>query len=87
MSMINKDKMTELLSASEARSLSELAEIEAETATIAYAINNAVNTGETEILYNNKISSDMIEELESQGYLVEPANNTAKPGTQYKIRW
>lgn len=87
MSMISKDKMTELLPADQARALSELAEIEAETATIGYAINTAVNTGETEVLYNNTISSEMIDKLESQGYLVEPLKDTAKPGTQYKISW
>lgn len=87
MNMIDKDKLTTLISASEARSLSQSALISAESSTIAYAINNAVNTGETSVLYNNIISSSMMEKLESAGYLVEPFENTAKPGTQYKISW
>ena len=87
MDMIDKDKMTTLISASEARSLSQSALISAESSTIAYAINNAVNTGETSVLYNNIISSNMIEKLESEGYLVEAIKNTAVPGTQYKISW
>lgn len=86
-SLIAKDNMTTLVSAVDARTIAESALLIQEGVTIAYAINSAVNTGLTEVLYNNIISDAMIAELESLGYTVNIIKDNAKPGTQYKIVW
>lgn len=85
--LIAKDNMTTLVSAADARTIAKSALLIQEEATIAYAINSAVNTGLTEVLYNNIISDAMIAELQSLGYTVNLIKDNAKPGTQYKIVW
>lgn len=77
MSLVNKDEMTTLRSASDSRATAQTAEKEIQLQAIAYAINNAANTGLFEALYQSPLLPGVKEELEGKGYVVRFVNNNS----------
>lgn len=89
MALIPQEELPVLKSASDVKSVSDGAELEAELMAIAKLINSSANTGQYTVLYNHPISEDALAELEGKGYKVEQrsARFTADPETQYVISW
>ena len=77
MSLVTKDEMTTLRSAADSRSTAETALKDIQLMAVAYAINNAANTGELEVLFQEKLIDDIKEELENNGYTVRFVNNNS----------
>lgn len=72
MSLITIENMHTLLPAQEAKSISDTAIVDQQIAGVAYAINTAANSGETECLWSSgELLPDTIEQLESQDYTVK----------------
>ena len=89
--MIDKDEMTTLIPASTAKTQAASALSAQEEASVAFEINNAVNTGEYSVRINHELSSTLITKLtgSSYNYKVEPVKDAYQevvPG-QYIIRW
>lgn len=89
--MIDKDDMTTLIPASTAKSQAGAALATHEEASVAFEINNAVNTGEYSVRINHELSSTLMTKLtgSSYNYKVEPVRDAYQeivPG-QYIIRW
>lgn len=77
MSLVTKDEMTTLRSAADSRSTAETALKDIQLMAVAYAINNAANTGELEVLFQEKLVDGIKDELESKGYTVRFVNNNS----------
>lgn len=77
MSLVPKDEMTTLRSASDSRTTAQTAEKDIQIQAIAYAINTAANTGLTETLFQSQLVDGVKEELESKGYTVRFVNNNS----------
>lgn len=90
--MISPDAMTTLIPAATAKTEASSALDDQLEGSIAYAINNAVNTGEYSVQINQPISSTLMTKLTGSGYkyVVEPVKDAiygcALPN-QYIIRW
>lgn len=89
MALITPDNISTLLAASAVKAVAEGAPLDAEKMAVAKQINTAANTGQMKVLYNHKMSEDLITYLEGQGYTVKqiPATFTANPEYQYIISW
>lgn len=70
MSLVNKEDMTKLRPASEARSTAETAEDEIQLMAVAYAINNASNTGQYKVQFQEQLRDATKSALESNGYRI-----------------
>lgn len=70
MSLVNKDEMTALRPASEARSTAQTAEDEIQLMAVAFAINQASNTGEYRVEFQEQLRDAVKSELESNGYKI-----------------
>lgn len=68
MSLVPKDEMTTLRSASDSRDTAETAEKEIQLKAVAFAINSAANTGEFRTVFQGTLIDDVRSELESNGY-------------------
>lgn len=77
MGLVPKDQMTILRSASESKSTAQSAEKDIQMQAIAYAINNAANTGLYEVIFQEKLIDGVKAELEGKGYVVRFVNNNA----------
>lgn len=77
MSLVEKDDMTTLRSASDSRATADTAERDIQLKAIAYAINSAANTGEKRVIFQEKLVDGVKEELESKGYILRFVNNNA----------
>jgi hypothetical protein len=78
--MIAKEDMSILISAQEAKAQAATALDDIEEMTIAYAINNAANTGEARLKYTGYMSPYIISKLKGLGYTVESV--TSKDGVE-----
>lgn len=78
MSLVDKDEMTTLRSASESYETSQTATDEVQMKAIAYAINMAANTGETRVEFQEFISETNWARLEDKGYSVKYIPGEAK---------
>ena len=89
MALITPDNISTLLAASAVKAVAESAPLDAEKMSVAKLINTSANTGQMKVLYNHKMSEDLITYLEGQGYTVKqiPATLTANPEYQYVISW
>lgn len=85
--MIPLDKLSELVPASEAKLASDNAVIEQERGAVARAINQAVNTGEKRVIWQNDLSGRVKSELKQLGYNVSPVPGVALPHSQWLIEW
>lgn len=86
-SLIPRDKMTELKTAKECEEIAKAAEAIQELQSVAYAINNATNTGETEVTWANTLMETTQSALTTAGYKFKAVEGTAKPNTKYVISW
>lgn len=87
MSRIAPEDMTTLISAASAKSISDTAVDELEEMQVAYCINEAANTGETEAYYAKPISETILTKLEAEGYTVKAPAPLAKLGDVTIISW
>ena len=87
MALVPKDEMTTLRSAADAYSTSQTAEYEQQLKAVAFAVNEASNTGETRTMFLGKLLDDVKSELESKGYTVKENEQAANPPIQNVISW
>lgn len=83
--LIPTDEMTELKSASAVSEVAKEAVAIIEKQTVAYAINQAANTGEHSITYSKIISDELQELLRAQGYKVTRNSRAADPNKSWTI--
>ena len=77
MSLVPRDEMTTLRSASASKATADTALDEQQLMEVAYLINNAANTGEYTAIYQNKLRDATVEALESSGYTIKYVHNNA----------
>lgn len=73
--------------AAEVRSVADEAETLQKLTSIAKAINTAANTGEYVTRVMGPLSQEIIDKLESDGYVVTEVSDGANPTDQYDISW
>jgi len=71
MSIVDKDHMTELRSAADARNTAQTAEDDQQLIAVAYAINMASNTGAYDTFFQEPLRANTISKLESKGYTIK----------------
>ena len=86
MSLVEKDEMTTLRSASESKDTAQTAEYEIQLKAVAYAINSAANTGELRTIFVGQLRDDVKEELESNGYTLTKYGQV-NPDNETVISW
>ena len=86
-SLIPTEDMTTLQSIETVRSVAESAKSVHEMMQVAYAINNAANTGEYSVLWSGTLLESTISALQAAQYVVRPCKHVAKAGTQFEISW
>ncbi len=87
MALIQSKDMTTLYAADTLVDVADCAELAHEQMSIAHALNNAANTGEYSTEWNKPISKEMMQILESYGYLVETRTDTSITDSMYIIKW
>lgn len=87
MSLIPQDEMRTLKAASAVKAVATTAIVDQQRGAVAYAINNAANTGETSVVINSKLDETLITELEGQGYTLTYDFAKAKPSDEVVISW
>lgn len=87
MSLIPQDELTTLKSATEVKSVASTAALDQETNTVAYYINSAANTGNTQVLINHKLSTELADTLKSKGYALSYNKYIADPSAEVIISW
>ena len=70
MALIEIGKLNELVSASSAKSTSDSAVDDINLQQVAYAINSAANTGQTEVVVMTPLTDNTLTQLEANGYTV-----------------
>lgn len=71
MALIPRDKLTELVTAEQAKSTAESAAADIQLQAVAYAINCAANTGETRTEFKETMLPETKSALEAKGYKVQ----------------
>ena len=69
---VPREDMNKLQSAADLKSIAESAEVDAQVASIAYALNSAANTGETSVVWIGRMLAGTKTQVEAKGYTVEP---------------
>ncbi len=87
MSLIPQDELTILKAASAVKTVASTAVFEQEQKDIAYAINTAANTGNTEVLVHRILSKQMETTLTQQGYTLTHSDLVANPNALVTISW
>ena len=87
MSLIPQDELTILKAASAVKTVADTAVFEQEQKDIAYAINTAANTGNTEVLVHRILSDQMKTILTQQGYTLSYNDLVANPDALVTISW
>lgn len=77
----------ELLTADEASTISKTAEANLEEQTISLLIKYAAKAGLNYLLYQNRISIELKEKLQSKKYTVKDIEHCAIPGRLVLISW
>lgn len=85
MSLVKRDEMTILRSASEAAETSAQAEDLIQLQSVAYAINEASNTGLYRAVFQDALRDYVKQQLESKGYTIKYINNTAYNPTHHAL--
>ena len=77
----------ELHTAAEVRAIAESGSylLEVEEKTVANLINNAANSGELRVIYQQDISKELTEKLIGMGYVITSVGSV--PNHQYLISW
>ena len=86
MSLVDKDQMTILRSAADSKATAESAEKDIQIKAVAYAINEAANTGLTRVIFQGVLLPETKQELESQGYTLQNVG-AAHPENRTLIDW
>jgi len=68
MALVDKDDMIKLRTAEESRATAQTAEHDIQIKAVAYAINNAANCGQDNIIFQEILRQDVASELKSKGY-------------------
>ena len=87
MSRIAPEDMTTLIPASQAKTVASTAVTDLEEMSVAHAINNAANCGETQVTYAKPISASLVTKLEGQGYTISTPYPIAREGDVSIISW
>lgn len=87
MSLVNKDDMTTLRSASEAAATAKTAEEDQQLLAVAFAINHASNTGLYRVVYQSKLLDATVQALESNGYTIKYFGDAYDAERQAIISW
>lgn len=87
MSRIAPEDLTTLQTASAVKTVADSAESELEEMSVAHAINEAANCGQTEVTYGRSISSTLQTKLTGKGYVLSSPVPIAKNGDEVIISW
>nr|DAK99499.1 MAG TPA: hypothetical protein [Caudoviricetes sp.] len=87
MSLIPREELTTLKSASEVRSVAESAYEIHEEMSIAHDINTAANSGEKSVAVVRKLSESIISKLKSNGYTITDASENYPEPYCFVISW
>lgn len=87
MSLIPQEDLKTLQSASAVKAVAETAKYEQDIQAVAFAINSAANTGETSVTITMKLSKEVRDELEQDGYTLTNFKYNANPEDQTIISW
>ena len=85
MARIDQKDLCILKTASEVRTVASTADKELELSRIAFAINNAANSGAYEVEWADVISDDAKSTLKSKGYTID--SKSVGVMTHYIIKW
>jgi len=86
MALVDKDHLTELRSAAEARTTALTGLDEIQLKAVAYAINTASNTGETSVIFKEALRENTVAELKAKGYKILDAGYANKTSV-HLISW
>lgn len=87
MALIPQDEMFELKSATTVMTVASSAEFEQEKKTVAFEINNAANTGSTNVVINHPLSKQLTDLLTSNGYTITHNFSRVDPKDEPVISW
>lgn len=87
MSLIPREELTTLKSASEVRSVAESAYEIHEEMSIAHDINTAANSGEKSVAVVRKLSESIISKLKANGYKITDASENYPEPYCFVISW
>lgn len=87
MALIPVDEMAVLHSASEMLTVAQAAIDDSDVISAAKQINNAANTGSTEIYWMREITDNLRSTLEGQGYKITQVDRAADPNRAWIISW
>lgn len=87
MSLIPREELTTLKSASEVRSVAESAYEIHEEMSIAHDINTAANSGEKSVAVVRKLSESIISKLKANGYTITDASENYPQPYCFVISW
>lgn len=87
MSLIPREELTTLKSASEVRSVAESAYEIHEEMSIAHDINTAANSGEKSVAVVRKLSESIISKLKANGYTITDASENYPEPYCFVISW
>ena len=86
MALVERDKMTTLLDASQAKAVASTALDEIQLKAVAYAINSAANSGETCVEFKEAMREATLDALKAKQYTVKDIGK-AKPSDIKLISW
>lgn len=72
MAQVDRDHMTELRSAADSKTTAQTAEKDSQLKAVAYAINEAANTGAFTTVFKGVLLDEVKTQLESEGYELKP---------------
>lgn len=87
MSLIPREELTTLKSASEVRSVAESAYEIHEEMSISHDINTAANSGEKSVAVVRKLSESIISKLKANGYTITDASENYPEPYCFVISW
>lgn len=87
MSLIPREELTTLKSASEVRSVAESAYEIHEEMSIAHDINTAANSGEKSVTVVRKLSESILSKLKASGYTIKDASENYPEPYCFVISW
>ena len=86
MSLVEKDHMTDLYTASQSRQTAATAEDDVQLKAVAYAINSAANTGQLRVIFQEPLRENVKEQLTGSGYNLQYIS-AAREEQQTLISW
>ena len=87
MSLIPQEDLKILQAASAVKAVAETAAYEQDLQAVAFAINSAANTGATSVTITMKLSKEVKDELEKNGYKLSNFKYNASPDNQTIVSW